>query len=281
MMLTVPVDGVLDISHALAVLAIHSLPNQERLDLDEESIIRVLRIDDQLYETKLLLRTHEVEVHTQAPKALHPRLTEIISTWLGLADSNEPSYQQLATVKALRPALDKFPHLRLISYPDLFEALATTILGQQISTSAARTLATRFVEALGEFHASGLRAFPDADTTSQLSAEELQQVIRCPRSRAETLRRVASWFTHTGHQLAENQEEFLKSLLALKGVGPWTRDYIALRGLRQRSIFLDTDLVVKRAMRQLCGQDEERLQIPEGAGSLATILLWALDANKN
>lgn len=281
MKFTVPVDGVLDASHALSVLAIHSLPNQERLDREASSVVRVLRIDDQLHELKILLGTHEATVHTQAPESLHPRLAKIISTWLGLADSNELSYQQLTTISALQPALDNFPNLRLISYPDLFEALATTVLGQQISTSAARTLATRFVEALGELHACGLRAFPDAHATAQLTAEELQQVIRCPLSRAETLLRVAKWFIHTGGRLAENHDEFLSSLLALKGVGPWTRDYVALRGLRQKSIFLDTDLVVKRAMRQLRIPDIECLQLPEGARSLATVLLWAFEANKN
>lgn len=281
MIFSVPVSGILDIPHTLSVLAVHSLANQERLDFHQATIERALRINGEIYETKLRLTTTVVTVHTQAPVQLQNELTKIISHWLGLADAQQREYTSLKTLGVLAPALRSFPSLRLIGYPDLFEALMTTVLGQQISTSAARTLSTRYVQALGELHQCGLHAFPDALTTSQHTAEELQQVIRCPLSRAQTLQRVAHWYLHTGQALIADHEEFLASLQSLKGVGPWTRDYVALRGLRQKSIFLQSDLVVKRAFGQLGAGPINDLQIPEGAGSLATVMLWAMDANKN
>lgn len=278
---TLPVSGVLDVAQTLSVLKVHSLANQEILDFHAASIKRVLRLRGEYYATKLWLSPTEVTIETQTPQRLQSELVDIINSWLGLPQDQLQGYAKLETLDMLKPAVKRFPNLRLIGYPDLFEALMTTILGQQISTSAARTLATRYVQELGERHECGLHVFPDALSTSQNTAEELQQIIRCPLSRAQTVQRVAHWYVHTGQYLAESQEDFLDSLQALKGVGPWTRDYVALRGLRQQSIFLRTDLVVKRALATLGVKQTDTLEIPDGAGSLATVLLWALDTKKN
>lgn len=281
MIFTLPVSGVLDIAHTLSVLKVHSLANQEKLDFREATIKRVLRIGGQCYATKLWLAPTEVTVESQAPQRLQAELVKIVNSWLGLPQAQRQEYAQLETLDILVPAVQRFPHLRLIGYPDLFEALMTTVLGQQISTSAARTLATRYVQEIGHLHECGLHVFPDALRTSEYTAEELQQIIRCPLSRAQTLQRVAQWYAQSGQYLAENQEDFLDGLQLLKGVGPWTRDYVAMRGLRQKSIFLRTDLVVKRSLAALGVKQVDTLQIPDGVGSLATVLLWALDTKKN
>lgn len=281
MIFTLPVSGVLDTAHTLSVLKVHSLANQEVLDFREARITRVLNLGGECYATKLWLSPTEITVEAQAPQRLQTELAKIINSWLGLSQDQRQGYAKLETLDILKPAAQRFPRLRLIGYPDLFEALMTTVLGQQISTSAARTLATRYVQEIGQLHESGLHAFPDALSTSEHTAEELQLIIRCPLSRAQTVQRVAHWYVHTGQYLAAHQEDFLKGLQMLKGVGPWTRDYVALRGLRQNSIFLRTDLVVKRALTALGVKQTDTLQIPDGAESLATVLLWALDAKKN
>ena len=39
-----------------------------------------------------------------------------------------------------------------------------------------------------------------------------------------------------------------ESLLALKGIGPWTADYVLMRGLGHPDVFLGTDLVAVNAL---------------------------------
>jgi AraC family transcriptional regulator of adaptative response / DNA-3-methyladenine glycosylase II len=39
------------------------------------------------------------------------------------------------------------------------------------------------------------------------------------------------------------------ALLAIPGIGPWTADYIAIRGLGDRDAFPATDLWIRRALR--------------------------------
>ena len=53
-------------------------------------------------------------------------------------------------------------------------------------------------------------------------------------------------------------------LLELPGIGPWTADYIAMRVLGDRDVFLATDLGVRRILRRL-GLDDR----PDAAARLA------------
>ena len=43
----------------------------------------------------------------------------------------------------------------------------------------------------------------------------------------------------------------LAKLLALKGIGPWTADYVMMRGLGHPDVFLGTDLVAVNALTAL------------------------------
>ena len=64
--------------------------------------------------------------------------------------------------------------------------------------------------------------------------------------------------------------EVVDSLLGIKGVGPWTAQYVVMRGLGDPDVFLGTDLGVRRALDAL-GLDEtasyQRCRLPDSAGS--------------
>ena len=74
-------------------------------------------------------------------------------------------------------------------------------------------------------------------------------------------------FIHTAQA-----EEACEKLLAIKGVGPWTVEYIAMRALRNPNAFPETDLVLKKKIEQL--QLNPQKWTPwRGYGA---ILLWNL-----
>ncbi|SDG42452.1 DNA-3-methyladenine glycosylase II [Onishia taeanensis] len=165
---------------------------------------------------------------------------------------------------------DAFPDLALIEglrLPGLwspFEAGVRAILGQQVSTDAARGLVTRLVEALGEPAGDLGRHFP---TPNAVAASELDE-LRMPGARKATLKRLASWF-------AEGKaDEDPLAWTSLKGIGPWTAHYAALRGTSAPDIWLDGDAGVRRALPRLAGADPAR-----GAPwrSYLTLQLWSYD----
>lgn len=271
---TLQARGILDVEHLMQVLQVHSLPIQEELDVPQRSVTRLVQVDGVHCKTRLTFLPKGIEVDAEALASVQPRLSGVLDQWLGLAQPGFPSLQRLALDPLLGPVATCFPHLRLIGYPDFFEALMTAILGQQISTRAARTLSRRYTGALGRPHPCGLTAFPDAAATAAAGPGRLAEIIGCPASRALTMHRVADWFINEHPLLGGDRQEIRRSLLRIKGVGPWTADYVALRGLRDPTIFLGSDLVVRRGLERL-GYSGNPKNLDWGRdNSMATVLLW-------
>ncbi len=143
----------------------------------------------------------------------------------------------------------RHPGLRLLGSVDPSELLLRTMIGQQISVSAARTHQSRLVAALGAPAADPRgrvsTAFPTAATVAAHGAD----VLTGPRARiaaiVEAAGRIATGDLnlHAGLTRSVVRER----LLALRGVGPWTADYVAMRLLADPDTLLDTDLIVRRA----------------------------------
>ena len=112
----------------------------------------------------------------------------------------------------LRPLVASCPGLRVPGAWDGFELVVRAVVGQQVTVAAARTLLRRVVDRCG-----GVLT-PDAVLAADLDA------IGMPASRTGTLRTVAAAIAG-GSAAADDPA----SLLALRGVGPWTAGYVGVR----------------------------------------------------
>lgn len=75
--------------------------------------------------------------------------------------------------------------------------------------------------------------------------------------------------------LAADTGEQMKRLLAVKGIGPWSQNYIAMRALGYTDAFLETDAGIKRALPKL--SPAERARAVEGCRpwrAYANVCLW-------
>jgi AraC family transcriptional regulator of adaptative response / DNA-3-methyladenine glycosylase II len=149
----------------------------------------------------------------------------------------------------LAPWIEKWPGLRVPGCWDRFELAVRAVLGQQVSVAAARTLAGRLVARYGEALPEELVAgsgvthlFPTAEA---LAAQDLLP-IGLTRRRARTLSAVSALFARPGSQDRAG-EAILADLAAIEGIGPWTLDYFALRGLGEPDAFPATDLGLRKA----------------------------------
>ncbi|QIS22578.1 Ada metal-binding domain-containing protein [Nocardia terpenica] len=125
------------------------------------------------------------------------------------------------------------------------ELLLRTMIGQQISVSAAATHTARLVDALGEEISGPVpRLFPTPEAVAEHGAEVLTGPARRTASIVSAARALASGdlTLHAGRTAADVRRD----LLALEGVGPWTADYVTMRLLADPDILLHTDLVVRR-----------------------------------
>lgn len=148
----------------------------------------------------------------------------------------------------LAPAVAAAPGIRVPGAVDGFELLLRAMLGQQVSVAAARTAAGRLTAAVGEPLVGGDPRLTHLFPTAEAVAERGDEVLRGPRRRVEAMRAMAEAVAsgdvdvHVGRDPSELRAE----LLNLRGVGPWTADYVVMRVLGAPDVLLADDLVVQK-----------------------------------
>lgn len=168
----------------------------------------------------------------------------------------------LASDPALSPAVAAVPGIRVPGSISPEETLFRALIGQQISVVAARTLLGRLAEALGDrlpAERGGWTLFP---TAAQIAAGG-RGVLRGPVARIDTILRVAEALASGELRLdvGESTEELMTRLTAVKGIGPWTAGYVAMRVLGSPDVLLTSDLAIR--------QGAARLGLPDAAAPLA------------
>ncbi|WP_345348273.1 AlkA N-terminal domain-containing protein [Actinoallomurus liliacearum] len=159
----------------------------------------------------------------------------------------------LRTDPSLAPHVDKDPGRRVPRTVDPAEFAVRAVLGQQVSTAAARTHAARLVTAYGEpvdDPEGGLtHLFPGVDALATLDPETLA----FPRARRTTLTTLIGALADGGIDLGAGSDwgRARELLAALPGLGPWTVEIIAMRALGDPDAFTPTDLGVRTAARAL------------------------------
>ncbi|MET7717311.1 AlkA N-terminal domain-containing protein [Streptomyces sp. NPDC005407] len=193
---------------------------------------------------------------------------------------------QLRTDPLLAPLVDKAPGRRVPRTVDAAEFAVRAVLGQQVSTAAARTHAARLVTAHGEAiddPEGGLtHLFPSSAALAALDPETLA----LPQSRRTTLTTLVGALAEGSLQLGldSDWEKARAQLIALPGFGPWTVEVIAMRALGDPDAFLPGDLGMRRAAADL-GLPSTPAALTERAAAwrpwraYAVQYLWATDGH--
>jgi AraC family transcriptional regulator of adaptative response / DNA-3-methyladenine glycosylase II len=153
----------------------------------------------------------------------------------------------------LGPRFAGLEGLRLPGTLDGLELAVRGILGQQITVAAARTLASRLVQALGQPVATPFAAlthlFPGAQQLAAANSESLG-ALGIVRQRQAAIASLAQAVAHGAIQLRPGADvaQTLAALQALPGIGPWTAHYIAMRALRWPDAFVAGDVALHKAL---------------------------------
>jgi AraC family transcriptional regulator of adaptative response / DNA-3-methyladenine glycosylase II len=206
-----------------------------------------------------------------------------------LAADPEAINSHLAQDPALAPLIAARPGLRAPGGWDGFELALRAILGQQITVGAAIGLAAKLVRAYGPVVSAEVsgderlnRAFPRPD---RLAGEDLSG-LGMPRARARALSGVAAAVVADPDLLGLGRglEAAVGALKALPGVGEWTAQYIALRGMREPDAFPAADIGLMRAMALVTGVRPSAVELLARADAwrpwraYAAQHLWSADA---
>ncbi len=155
-------------------------------------------------------------------------------------------------VPALAAAIAEEPALAQPGCADPHEMLVRAIVGQQISVTAA-TQQLGLLATLGDALPPALagdgidRCFP---TMAQVAAGA--EVLRGPAAKTAAVRRAAEAVATGAIDVSRASDRLVMTaqLLALKGIGPWTVGYLALR-LGDPDVLLLGDVAVRKGARHL------------------------------
>ncbi|WP_372996735.1 DNA-3-methyladenine glycosylase family protein [Lutispora sp.] len=179
--------------------------------------------------------------------------------------------------KKLGAAIDKIGMIERRIIPDPFTALVSNIVGQQISSKAAETVWNRLCNLLGNI------------TPESIAEASLSDIQGCGMTlrKAGYIKGIAD-VAISGevnfdilHTLSD--DEIIKKLTSLNGVGVWTAEMVLFFSLCRPDVVSYEDLAIRRGMMKLYGLKEltkekfyryRKRYSPYG--SVASLYLWAL-----
>lgn len=161
----------------------------------------------------------------------------------------------------LRQVVQHAPPMAIPIIEDPFTALCLIVLYQQISGRVAQTMAARLRKELPG-------SLDDPIVLRDLTPSQLRP-YGIPRSRADTLRRIATLVSEGEldlHALRELPDEDVRARLeAVPGIGSWTSGMFLLFHLGRPDVFLPGDIGIRKAIAQLTGTE----QTAESAAAVA------------
>lgn len=179
--------------------------------------------------------------------------------------------------KRLGSVMDRIGHIDRAVDPNLFSSVVHHIIGQQISTKAQATIWQRIHDTLGEVH---------AETILNAGVPALQALGMTFR-KAEYITDFAEK-VHTGAFDLEgiwqkSDEEAIRELSSLKGIGVWTAEMILLFCMQRQDVLSCDDLAIQRGLRMVYhhrkidrGLFEKYRRRFSPYGSVASLYLWAV-----
>lgn len=251
--LRLPARAPFDGAGLMRFLADHAVPGLE--SADDSSFQRRVRLPGGVAQMRVSLDGNGISCTAQLKQMrdLAPLVTRIRRLFDLDADSTSID-GALGSDPVLARLVAATAGIRLPGSMDAEETLFRTLVGQQISVAAARTVLGTLTAELGS---DGL--FPSAEAIALRGSE----VLRGPASRVSTILGAAEAVAGGDLRLdiSTPVDEFTSSLTAMPGIGPWTAGYLAMRVLGSPDVMLSGDLVMQRSA--------AALGLPSGPASLA------------
>lgn len=179
--------------------------------------------------------------------------------------------------KRLAEVIDQIGMIKREIDPDLFSSVIHHIIGQQISMKAQATIWQRMKDALGEVNAETILA---ADIPK---LQSLGMTFRKAEYITDFAQKVHSGAFNLDAVWQMSDEDAIRELSTLKGIGVWTAEMILLFCMQRPNIFSYDDLAIQRGLRMVYHHreiDRKRFERYRKRFSpycsVASLYLWAV-----
>lgn len=179
--------------------------------------------------------------------------------------------------KRLGAAIEEIGMIERNVTPDPFTALTSSIVSQQISSKAAKTVWARLNDKIGSITPEAIVSASDEDIQScGMSLRKvgyMKGVAVAALSGEVDFAQLHTW----------SDETVIKTLSSLSGIGVWTAEMLLIFSLQRPDVVSYGDLAIRRGMMKLYALDE----LPRATfetyrkryspyGSVASLYLWEL-----
>ena len=183
-------------------------------------------------------------------------VTPALERLLGLQIDLTEFYQFAAHHAQLRPLAQRFRGMKPPRFATTFEGAINAMACQQMSLTVGIHLLNRLAVARGASLGEGdeaAYAFPRPEDLAGRNAADLRQFgfsRQKGRAVVELARSVADGHLNLEELTALPDDEAVKRLRGLRGVGRWTAEYVLLRGLGRTHIFPGDDVGARNNLRR-------------------------------
>jgi DNA-3-methyladenine glycosylase II len=203
-------------------------------------------------------KMHPPTLEVSCPSDVRSQAVRIASDVLSVDLDLRPFYRTAASDQRLGPIAHTLWGLRPLRPASLFEMLITAVTEQQISLRLASVMREKMTARFGE-RVDGTPVFADEST---LSRAPLAALLSCGLShrKAEYVRDISRMVTDKRLDLEELKEmsddDAYATLTQIRGVGPWTAEYVLVRGLGRTDRVPTEDLGVRDVVGRYLGKGD-------------------------
>lgn len=243
-----------DFPGMLNFLKVRAIPGVEQVT--DEKYVRTIVIGNsaETQQAGRLIITHDpdklcLQVYIEIDSACHLMMVlEKVKRLFDLMADPIDIIQNLQADQQMAKMVAQNPGQRVPGSWEPFEIAVRAIVGQQISVRAATTVMGRIASTHGRQTDYGL-VFPDASVLSQIDVTRLSM----PLKRAQTIKDMSQAIVDglIDFTIGSDPTNLIHQLKNIKGIGPWTAQYIAMRALSDPDAFLEGDLVLLKVAKQI------------------------------
>jgi len=226
------------------------------------TLYKVLKFEDDPILLKIQLRNKNslsIEFLTKRPKkSIRAKAAKYVWNWFDLETKLKPFYRMAKSDAVLKHIAETYYGLRIVSIPDLFEAICWAVMGQHINLNFAYLLKKRFVQSFGERFRIDDRIFylfPTPEMIAKQTVSRFRQ-LQFTEKKSEYIIELAKKIkdgTLSKNTLLKKDSFKLvkKELMGLHGVGKWTAEYVCLRCLKDPAAFPVDDVGLQNAIKRI------------------------------
>ncbi len=183
--------------------------------------------------------------------------------------------------KKLSRAIDEIGNIKRAVNSNVFETLIHSIIGQQITIQAQKTIWERLQSLVSEI---------SPDKILNLEIEKLNQ-IGIPKKRISYILDIAQKVYDKEIDLdslnQKSDQEIIDILTSFKGIGVWTAEMVLIFALNRKNVFSYGDVAIHRGLRILYSHKEiDKIRFEKYRrryapyGSIASLYLWEISKSK-